>query len=331
MSKLILGVDGGSTKSHLVLFDVDGNCIATEAFGPLNHEVLKGSFDEFNLTLCEKVESALKSVNANCEDVSFAVLGLAGADTTSQHKRLSDIVRSTGINSSLVCSDALLGVLSDCPDNIGICAINGSGFKIAAADKSGASIHTCGVGPLTDDFGGGTWYGQRCISMVYNELYKLGKPTIMREMLYNLTGVKRKEDFLDIVADKYVDGDINLVALNSIPFEAAAAGDDVALGLLDESAEQYAGAIARLAIDMDFPKEDTLHVALAGSVFVKQKVKLLQDLIQKRITDALGARAVNYITANAPPVAGAVIGAMQKSGITPDVAKIKAELKKLKF
>ncbi|MCL2248280.1 MAG: hypothetical protein FWC13_03340 [Oscillospiraceae bacterium] len=328
MGKLILGVDGGSTKSHLVLFDESSNCTQTAAIGALNHEVLEGSFDEFRQIICEEIAKILKAADAHSDNVAYAVLGLSGADTISQHERLTDIVKETGIRNFLVCNDALLGVSSTCPDSVGICAINGSGFKIAAVDKSGESIHTCGVGALTDDCGGGTWYGQRAISMVYNEIYKLGKPTIMKKLLFNLTGVKHREEFLDIVADRYVEGKIDLVALNSIPFEAAASGDEVAIGVLSDSAEQYAGAIARVAMDMDFPKEDTLHVALAGSVFVKQKVKILQELIEKRVADALGERPVKYIIAEAPPVAGAVIRAMQKSGIKPDTTKIKAELKK---
>jgi len=61
---------------------------------------------------------------------------------------------------------------------------------------------------------------------------------------------------------------------------------------------------------------------------VKQKVKILQEMIQKRIADALGDREVVYKSLDAPPVAGAVIWATQKSGAKPDMAKIKTELEK---
>ncbi|MCL2221576.1 MAG: hypothetical protein FWC20_05105 [Oscillospiraceae bacterium] len=328
MSKLVLGVDGGATKSHLALFDESGKCVAATVYGALNHEVMKGSFDELREKLAECVAIVLEKAGAKTEDVTYAVLGLAGVDTESQQERITGIVGETGLKNYLVCNDALLGVPAGCPDCVGICAINGTGFKLAAVDKSGSPLHTCGVGPLTDDCGGGTWYGQRAIGVVYNELYKLGKPTMMRDMLYKLAGVSRREDYLDTVADKYMEGSFDLVSLNSIPFEAAAKGDEVALSILSESAEQYAGGIARLAIEMEFPKEDTLHVTLAGSVFVKQKVKILQDMIQNRIADALGNRDVKYTNLDAPPVAGAVVWASQKSGIKPDMEKIKAELKK---
>jgi len=57
-------------------------------------------------------------------------------------------------------------------------------------------------------------------------------------------------------------------------------------------------------------------------------VKILQDMIQKRVADALGKREVRYTNLDAPPVAGAVVWATQKSGAKPDMVKIKTELEK---
>jgi N-acetylglucosamine kinase-like BadF-type ATPase len=148
---------------------------------------------------------------------------------------------------------------------------------------------------------------------VYNELFRLGRPTIMRDMLFELIGVTRKEDYLETISEGLYNETIDSVAINSIMFNAAELGDAVALGILEESAEQYAGGIARLAMDLDFPEDRLLYVTL-GSVFVRQKVKILQDMIAQRVRDTLGERTVEYLQLNAPPVAGAVIWAAQKAG-----------------
>jgi len=326
MSKLVLGVDGGGTKSHLALFNETGNCISASIYGSLNHEGMKGSYTELEERFNELLPRVLKEAGATIDDIAYAVFGIAGVDTNSQQMMISEMVRKIGFNNYIMCNDAVLGVAAGCPDCVGVCAINGTGFKIAAIDNSGVTVETCGLGTFTDDFGGGHWYGHRAIGTVYNEIYKLGRPTIMKDMLYDLIGITRREDYLEVLNENYYNGSIDAIALNSIVFNAAAAGDAVAIGVLEESAGQYAGAIARIIMDFNFPADRPVYVTLAGSVFVKQKVKLLQDFIRMRVDDALNGRSVEYITLNAPPVAGAVIWASRKAGFNIEMESIKTGL-----
>jgi len=287
---------------------------------------MKGSYAELEERLGELLPRILNDIGASVDDVAFAAFGLAGVDTDAQQVRISEMVRKIGLIEHIMCNDAFLGVPAGCPDCTGICAINGTGFKLAAIDHSGTAIQTCGLGMITDDLGGGHWYGLRTIGTVYNELYKLGRPTLMREMLFDLIGVTRREDYLEVLTEKYHGKKIDKIALNSIVFDAAALGDAVALGILEESAEQYAGGIARLVLDMDFPAGKTVHVTLAGSVFVKQKVRKLQELIEMRVDDALSGRPVEYTRLDAPPVAGAVMWAAQKAGFNIEMETIKTGL-----
>ena len=326
MSKLILGVDGGATKSHLAIFDSSGNCVGSAAYGPLNHEVMDGSYNELKERLGELLPRVVKDAGAGIDDIEFAVFGLAGVDTDAQQVKISEMTHQIGFSKQITCNDAFLGVAAGCPECVGVCAINGTGFKLAAIDHSGAAVQTCGLGAFTDDLGGGSWYGFRAIGTVYNELYRLGRPTVMRDILFDMVGISRREDYLELLTEKFYLGEIDTVALNSIVFDAAAAGDAVAIGILEASAEQYAGGIARLIMDMDFPTERTVHVTLAGSVFVKQKVKILQELIKKRVDDMLDGRTVEYKRLDASPVAGAVMWAAQKAGFDIEMASIKAGL-----
>jgi len=321
-----MGVDGGATKSHIAIFNESGKCVGSTTYGPLNHEVMKGSYTELEERLGELLPLVAKSAGAKVSDITFAVFGIAGVDTDAQQELISGMINKIGFKNQITCNDAFLGVPAGCPDCVGICAINGTGFKLAAVDNSGNAVQTCGLGSFTDDYGGGHWYGLRTIGSVYNEIYKLGRPTIMREMLYDLLGITRREDYLEVLTEKYYSDKLNKIALNSIAFDAAAKGDAVAMGILEESAEQYAGAIARLIMDLDFPAEKTTHVTLAGSVFVKQKVKILQELIDMRVNDALNGQPVEYTCLDAPPVAGAVAWAAQKAGIEIEMPTKKAGL-----
>ena len=328
MSKLILGVDGGGTKSHLAFFNENGNCVSSTVYGALNHEGMEGSYDELKQHFDELLPRAVRDAGATINDIKFAVFGIAGIDSSAQQKLISKMVEDIGFKDFIMCNDAVLGVPAGCPDCVGICAINGTGSKLAAIDNSGITIESCGLGAFTNDFGGGSWYGNKAIGFVYDEIYKLGRPTIMKDMIFDLFGITKREDYLDVLVEKTYNGsgDLYSVEMNSVAFNAAEQGDAVALGILEESAEHYAGAIARIIMDYDFPRNKPVYVTLAGSVFVKQRVKLLHDFIKMRVDDALNGQSVEYIILSAPPVAGAVMWAAQKAGFKIEMSSIKAGL-----
>lgn len=328
MSKFILGVDGGATKSHLAVFNEAGNCAGFTTYGPLNHEAMAGSYAELEERLFELLPRVLSDAGVSPKDIAFSVFGMAGADTKAQVKLISDMIAKTGLTKTIVCNDAVLGVPAGCPDSTGICAINGTGFKLAAIDYNGFITDTCGLGVFTDDRGGGSWYGGRTCSEVYNALYRLGRPTMMRDMLFDALGITRKDEYLDVITTMLYGKSSKLgsVEINSIAFKAASQGDEVALGILDESALQYAGAIARLAMDIYFPCNRVLNVAFAGSVFVKQKDSPLHGLIKKHVAEFLGEREVAYTCPEAPPVTGAVILAGQRAGLDFCIDSVKEKV-----
>jgi N-acetylglucosamine kinase-like BadF-type ATPase len=179
MKKLIMGIDGGGTKSHLAVFDQDGQCVVVGKHGPLNHESMEGSFEQLEPELSSFIISTLAKINATPADVTFAVMGIAGVDTVKQHKIISAMVDRVGLPHYILCNDAFLGVPGACPDGIGICAINGTGSTMAAIDHSGATVQICGIGGLSNDCGGGSWYGPELLGAVYGELFKCEKKTVI--------------------------------------------------------------------------------------------------------------------------------------------------------
>jgi len=324
--KLILGVDGGGTKSHLALFTDAGACAGAAAAGPLNHECMAGSYSEFEAALPAFIDSVLDSANACIDDVEYAVFGISGTDTAAQHDRASELLRKIGFRRFTLCNDAFLGVPAGCPDGAGICCINGTGSSMAAIDYSGATVQVAGVGDITADLGGGGWYAMQAISAVYSELYKLGEPTIMREGLFALAGVTLKEDYVDAIAGQIADKTLDIRAAACILFDAAEAGDNAALEILDRSATHYAGGVSYLAGSLDFPADRTLHISLVGSVFTKQKVRVLPDMIECKTRGKLGCRPMEFRNLEAPPVAGAVLWAAKKAAFDIEMAKIREEL-----
>jgi len=314
MSKYVLGVDGGSTKSQLALFDESGKCFYLSTCGTLNHECMAGSFDELEAVLPEMVLNFLKSSRVDIDEIAYSVFGVAGADTKAQHKLITDIISKTGIEKFTLYNDAFLGVAAGCPSGAGICAINGTGSSMAALDFNKNAFQLGGMGLFTDDCGGSTWYGEQVIGMVYNSLFKKKPPTLLTDLLFRHAGLSNKEDYLEELLDKIDSTEVFMDDFNRFVFEAADKGDETAMDILRRSAEHYAGGIAYLASEMDFPLEKPLEVALAGSVFVKEKVKLLPQMIEDGVRKLLGGRPVEFHTLTLPPVTGAALWAARDAG-----------------
>lgn len=63
MSKYVLGVDGGGTKTHFALFDIKGNKINICTFGTTNHEMMRNGFDELEKKLDDIINFILVESN----------------------------------------------------------------------------------------------------------------------------------------------------------------------------------------------------------------------------------------------------------------------------
>lgn len=324
--KLIMGIDGGGTKSHLGLFDTRGKCVGVSVHGPLNHENMEGSFEQLEKELYDYIMGALAAAGATVNDVIYGFFGLAGVDTRRQHKLISGMLRDIGLERFTLCNDAYLGVAAGCPEGVGICAINGTGSTMAAVDHSGAHVQIGGIGELSNDCGGSSWYGKKVLGAVYGELFKSEQTTLLSGNIFDMIGIRSKNDYTETITAMYAEDEVFVNYLNRLVFEIADMGDTVAMNILKISAEHYAGGITHLVSSMDFPKDKTVYVTLAGSVFVKEKVRILPNLIEEFVRNRLMNHSIKFLSLDTVPVAGAVFWAFQNAGIHMDMEVITAAL-----
>lgn len=326
MKKLIFGIDGGGTKSHMAVFDQCGQCVTIGKRGSLNHENMKDSFTQLEKELSAFIKDTLAGIGAAPTDVAYAVMGIAGVDTLKQHATISAMVDRVGLPHYILCNDALLGVPAGCADGVGICAINGTGSSLAAIDHRNVTVQMGGIGYISNEAGGSGWFGTKLLGAVYGELFKCEPKTIMTAMIFERLGISDVKDYIEKITSCIEDGSVKLNELNLMLFKAVALNDPVALDALRESAEHYAGGIAHLAKTMDFPADQTLSVTLAGSGFVKEKTRTLPDLVADGVTKRLPGRTVEYHKLQTAPVAGAVHWASKEAGCKMEIEAIAKSL-----
>ena len=312
MKEYVIGVDIGGTKSHLAIFDTNANFLDLCHWGPLNHEVLPGSFTQFEEEFDQFLTGMMKKHNLEMEQIKYSMLGVAGVDTKIQHEKISGILGRIGLKNFTLTNDAFLGIPAGnrSGTGTGICAINGTGCTLAGINREGRKMQIGGVGVFSADMGGGNYIGGKLLSAVYRELFRKGEATLMTELLFKRINVTSKYDYLETILAKVEEGSLKIGSLNSLVFEAAAGGDSAAIFILQEIAANYAGGILCMIDDLEFPQDDELCIVFAGSVFVKGEHPILLDKIKENIAKGSPGHKVKYIKLDVQNVAGAVVWAL---------------------
>lgn len=319
MKRYVLGVDGGGTKTHCGLFDVDGNEIDIINWGTTSHEVLKGGFQELKSELALVVNYILKKNNVEMNQVIRAVFGLAGVDTDEQHEIISGIIADLGFSNFILCNDAFLCLKAGCSEGYGIGIINGTGCCVAGIDYKGKMLQIGGLGHLTGDVGGGAGIGENAIRAAYNYLFRCGEYTYITDLLFRELRIDSKYDFINSINKKTSKGEIKISDLNRVVFEAANLGDDVAIGILEEVGEELAASVNGALKELEFEADKRIDIVLAGSVNLKGSNPALVNKLKECINSTNSGRKIEFIMLQRPPVIGAAIWAlesiMSRSGI----------------
>jgi len=311
--RYVLGLDGGGTKTHAALFDTDGNLVDMLDWGPTNHESLAGGFDELRDEMKALLCSILARNSITVNDIVSSAFGMAGVDTRKQHQIISGIIEDLGIKNFVLSNDAYLGIKAGCPSGIGICVINGTGCTVAGIDVEGRMIQIGGQGSLTRDVGGGGNIGMEAIRCVYDHLFRLAPYTIMKDMLFEKLQISSKYDFMEVMPEALGSGIISAGEIGKMVFEAANKGDETAISILEFVGKSLGKSVNGAIHELGFKEGDVIEVVLAGSVNVKGSNPSLVNAIKKEVTDKNPDKKFEFIILQQPPVAGAVIWALQRT------------------
>lgn len=306
--RYVLGVDGGGTKTDLLLCDVEGEGLRLATVGAMNHECLAGGMDELARRLPEELGAFLASAGVGPDQVAAAVLGMAGADLSSQVERIGAMVEATGLKRFKVINDAFLGVKAGTSEGYGICMVNGTGNTVGGIDRGGRWLQIAGMGWMSGEEGGGGRIAERAMRAAYDETFRLGEPTSMTPRLFSLFGARDGGEFAEATYRLHESGAGRPREVLRALFAAGNEGDAVALRILREVGEQMGRSVAGCARLLDFG--DEVEVVLVGSVSLKADCPAMMDSFRAQALRLSGKR-LEFIPFAASPSAGALIWALE--------------------
>ena len=296
--QLVIGVDGGGTKTLAVLMDEDGRELARERYPSSNihsnpREVVRGVLAMLFPTLADRAGVALSRVSAVC-------LGMAGCDSDVERQLFEDYTRaSVGAaprvlvyNDGAAAMRALLGRLH------GMVVISGTG-SICLGRRDGREVRAGGWGHLLADEGSGYRIGLEALR-AYLAAYDGRAPqTTLAGRLDKELGLKTPRDILQHVYGVEALKP-KLAALSPIVFEEAIAGDTAANSILEDEAGALADLVA--AVQRRLFPDETPDLGLWGGNLVNA------EFYRRIFLHALESRAVKARPVLKPD-AEAVVGA----------------------
>lgn len=163
------GIEGGATKSKMVLIQSDGKIVAW-ADGPSTNQWLIGQ-DECLKRVNDMTQEVKRTAGLSA-DQPLKALGLcmSGADQKEAQQQLIDGMKSKYPNASqdVSVSSDTTGAIATATASGGIVLISGTGSNCQLNNPDGSMFRCGGWGHLLGDEGSAYWIAQRAIKTIFD-------------------------------------------------------------------------------------------------------------------------------------------------------------------
>lgn len=302
MTAAVLAVDGGNSKTDLVLVGPDGRLLSAVRGPTTSHQAV--GLEEGLRRLTKLVETAARQAGLDPAARPIARLGvhaLAGADFGADVRMLERGLRGTGLTEAdEVVNDCIGALWAGATDGYGIALVCGAGINAAAVAPDGRVARFDGIGDLSGDWGGGNAVATAGLGAAVRARDGRGPRTELERTIPAHFGLTRPAALTRAMYDKRINED-RLGELSPVVFATARGGDPVARAIIDRLADELTTMAIALATRLGI-KRLPVDVVLAGGVF-----KADDEAFFERIDAGIRAQlpAANLIRLDVPPVAGA--------------------------
>lgn len=300
MSKLLVAIDGGATKTDLVLCLSNG-CVLNRIIGGSSNPNDIG-FDVSVNYLKELLLKLLSSYGELDANIRSFYAGLSGGSVGDNKIRYYKAFRSILPNTLCINndSDGINALTSGLGQKDGMVLIAGTG-SVVFVRSNDTITQIGGWGYMLDDAGSGYDLGRNGFCAVLRAMDGRGKATLLTE-LYNK---RLQKPVYTAIPEIYSKGKEYIASFSPLIFDAEAKGDIVARQIINTCAEELALLIKAGSKHIQKPP---YFVVVAGGLWKAGEV-----LINK-IKEFLN-NDFEFIYPDLPPVYGASLEAAIRGGV----------------
>lgn len=309
--RVLLGVDGGATKTQAAVLDLRDGQLCVGWAGPSNPDAV--GVPAAIAALLQASEEAMARTGAGADELDGAVLTVAGTDLGPLAARLKKHrPKWIVVNDVVGAWAAATGVQP------GIGVIAGTGSNVLGISADNRAWRAGGWGHVLGDEGSGYWLAVQALKAVLRDRDGSGPPTALGQSALTFFEVQAVEEIpVKLFAEDMAKD--HIAAFAPVIARVAARGDAVARALYEDGARllgrQIGAVIKHVDLQGDFP------VGLVGGVF-KTAQHYLASL---RSEIHLYAPQARVAVVEMAPVGGSLLLAVRAAGGGPTLDRFALE------
>ena len=306
---LLLGVDGGNTKTIALVATPDGTIVGAGRVDATS-DIYAAPQDQALGVIDDAAGLALEAAAAATADVGTAAFSLAGADWPEDVALLTERLGSRWPARAVV-NDAIGALRAAILDGPGVVVACGTGTATGARGHDGRTWHTS----FWQEPQGALELGIIALRAVYRAALGIDEPTLLTERILDATGEADVESLLHHASARVVVERRDPATLAPILLDVAAAGDPTAVDIVTRHGAELGRTALAAARRVGLAPTDAFGLAMIGGV-IRHPSPGLRDAVSATVRAA--APRVHVVESGLEPAVGALLLAFDRAAIRVD-------------
>jgi len=290
---LVLGLDGGATKTTAMVLDTSTKEIIESVSGSSNYldagkEVAKKNINKLILSVIEKLKESRCSEKIFFESSCFGFSGCDQENDINLYKKIifnSKLSNYINQNKAIICNDSKIGLAAGSDNKNRVMVICGTGSNCYGINELGEEARVNGWDYILGDEGSAYSVAIKALRAIMRAFDGRGDKTILSDIVLKNLGLSSELELVNwVYKDKISKNDIAMVA--SFVCNTANIGDQVSVKILKEECNEAALTVST-AVDILMLNDKDFDLVLVGSLFKCKKhfhnilVNLLESKFKK--------------------------------------------------
>ncbi len=269
---MILGVDCGGTKTHVLIANDAGSVLSEGFGGPFLWS--EGHIDAGLQSIESAISDASSKIQQQMPIFDTAVLGIAGLDSHSEtmlaKEKLTEALRNKVSGEITVVNDMLIALIAGTNNQNAVVINAGTGSSCFGFNQQGQRAKSGGLDYLVSDEGSAFYIGQEILRAAVKSEDGRGKKTMLEELVKQHYSIS---DITEIKTKIYGNNfhKSHIAKLSFIITQAAGSNDEVAQTILQSAIKELALAVKAVVVKLGLGRSQ-FDLVLVGGLFTSNTI-----------------------------------------------------------
>ena len=302
---LILGVDGGGTKTIAQITDLSGQLLAESKSGSSNYKSI--GMEDAKININSAVLGAVRNLKTS-SNIFFksSCFGISGNDSREDKNIYYKIIFNNKIkhylnpSKTIICNDTRIGLAAGSDSKNGVMIICGTGSNCFGINEEGKEANVNGWDYILGDEGSGYEIGIRALKALMKAYDGRGSATLLSKTILEDLGIK---DVRGLIGWAYKDSfsKDRIAAIAKTVCRTAEMGDKISIEILEGEAIETVNSVTVAASKLNLAEKE-FDLVFVGNVFKCEKY--FKSVLMKKLKDKFPK--INFKPLARGPVEGAI-------------------------